>query len=216
MSAPTPHLSAEHRKMLEQESGIRPEVIEARGYFTAQTKAELARLGFSRAQQLAPALGIPIRNPTGQIANHQIRPDNPRKVKKKGSDKESTLKYETLKGSRLSLDTNPLSISKLADPSEPLWITEGSKKVDALVTHGLCAVGLMGVWGWRGTNGHGGKVALPDWENIALNGRLVYLAFDSDVMTKLEVYKALVRLKQFLEHRKAKIKIVYLPARNES
>ena len=34
-------------------------------------------------------------------------------------------------------------------------------------------------------NEHGGKTALPDWEQVALNdGRDVYAVFDSDVMTK--------------------------------
>ncbi|HSK83215.1 MAG TPA: hypothetical protein VK902_07380 [Rubrobacter sp.] len=54
---------------------------------------------------------------------------------------------------------------------------------------------------WRGANEKGGKVALPDWEHIALNGRKVYVAFDSDVMLKPQVHKALRRLKAFLEKR---------------
>ena len=83
----------------------------------------------------------------------------------------------------------------------PLFITEGIKKGDALVSRGLCAIALIGVWNWRGTNEHGGKTALPEWEYIALNDREVYIVFDSDVMLKQEVYAALVRLKAFLESR---------------
>jgi hypothetical protein len=60
-------------------------------------------------------------------------------------------------------------------------------------------VGLLGVWNWRGTNEHGGKVALPEWDLIALNGRQVYIVFDSDVMLKPQVHAALERLKNFLE-----------------
>jgi Domain of unknown function (DUF3854) len=93
----------------------------------------------------------------------------------------------------------------------PLFVTEGIKKGDALVSRGLCAVALLGVWNWRGTNAKGGKIALPEWEDIALNGRKVYIVFDSDVMTKPGVQKALSRLKAFLESRDAKVALVYLP-----
>ena len=198
-------LSDHHRAALARESSIKPEVITARGYRTVTAKADLAKLGFSRSQQLVPALLIPIHDPTGRVATYQIRPDEPREVKGK------KLKYETPTGSSLTLDVNPLSLNKLGDPATPLCITEGSKKVDALASRGLCALGLMGVWGWRGTNPNGGKTALPAWENVALNGRTVYLCFDSDVTTKREVYAALERLKAFLESRDAKVKIVYLP-----
>lgn len=36
---------------------------------------------------------------------------------------------------------------------------------------------------------------------MALNGRQVFVVFDSDVMLKKEVHSALVRLKAFLEGR---------------
>ena len=71
---------------------------------------------------------------------------------------------------------------------------------------------LIGVWNWRGTNGRGGKTALPEWEHVALNGRKVYVVFDSDVMEKREVHAALRRLKGFLESRDAKVMLIYLPA----
>src|SRR5262249_190311 len=45
---------------------------------------------------------------------------------------------------------------------------------------------------------------------IALNERQVYIVFDSDVMIKDGVYRALERLKPFLESRKASVWIIYL------
>ena len=99
------------------------------------------------------------------------------------------------------LDVHPSVRSMLGDPDKPLWVTEGIKKADSLVSRGCCAIALLGVWNWRGTNDAGGKIALPDWESVALNGRKVYICFDSDVMTNPQVYKALVRLKAFLESR---------------
>src|SRR5204863_5893664 len=83
-------------------------------------------------------------------------------------------------------------------------------KGDALVSRGECAVALLGVWNWRGTNSEGGKTALADFESVALNGREVYLAFDSDVSVKQEVHKALERLKALLEQRDARVRVVYL------
>jgi hypothetical protein len=101
----------------------------------------------------------------------------------------------------MALDVHPFTREKLGDPSVPLFITEGIKKGDALVSQGLCAIALIGVWNWRGTNEHGGKTVLPEWEFVALNNREVYIIFDSDVMLKQEVHVALARLKAFLEVR---------------
>jgi hypothetical protein len=72
-------------------------------------------------------------------------------------------------------------------------------------------VTLIGVWSWRGTNEAGGKVALPDWERIPLNGRFVYILFDSDVMLNRKVYAAQKRLQAFLESRGALVILIYLP-----
>ena len=47
------------------------------------------------------------------------------------------------------------------------------------VSQGLCCIALLGVWNWRGTDEHGGKAALPDWDSIALNDRPGYIVFDS-------------------------------------
>lgn len=198
-------LSANHRQMLVSESGIRPEIVEARGYRTVTTKADLKRLGFSDRQQNAPALLIPIYNPRGELATYQARADSPRIVKGKPA------KYETPKGSSMVLDVHPAARVKLGDPKTPLFVTEGIKKGDALVSHGLTAVALIGVWNWRGANEQGGKTALADWEHIALNNRRVYIVFDSDVMLKPSVHSALVRLKAFLEHRHARVALIYLP-----
>lgn len=184
-----------HRKTLVEESNIKPEIVEARGYRTVETKSELEALGFSKAQRRVPALLIPVLGPSGSIVNYQIRPDEPRIKDNKA------IKYETPSGSRVVLDVPPFSRGMLADPSVPLFITEGVKKGDALVSQGLCAVALLGVWNWRGTNERGGKTVLPEWDYIALNEREVFIVFDSDIALKPEVFRAMVRLKAFLEGR---------------
>jgi len=198
-------LSKSHRIMLEQESGVSANIVAARGYETVTTRTELKQRGFSSAQQNVPALLIPIFSPTGDIKLYQTRPDTPR------INKGKPVKYETPSGSSMALDVHPFAEDKIGDPSTPLFVTEGIKKGDALVTHGLCTVALIGVWNWRGKNEHGGKAALPEWEFVALNERRVYIVFDSDVMLKKEVHAALVRLKGMLEHKGAKVALIYLP-----
>jgi hypothetical protein len=187
-----------HHRQCINESGITPEVALARGYRSVTTRAELARLGFSAAQQIAPTLLLPVWGVTGEIVTYQHRPDQPRI---KGG---KPLKYETPAGSRMALDVPPAARRLLGDPSRPLFVTEGVKKADAAVSAGLCCIAVLGVWNWRGTNDDGGLTALADWEFVALKGRDVFLVFDSDVMTKPAVYAALRRLKAFLERRGAR------------
>ena len=198
-------LAPHHRTMLLKGSAIASEVVVSRGYRTVGDGAELEELGFGRVQRNAPGLLVPLHGPGGDVVLHQFRPDEPRI--KDGRQ----IKYETPSGARMALDVHPMARDRLGDPSVPLFVTEGVKKGDALVSQGLCAVALLGVWNWRGTNEKGGKIALPEWEDIALNGRKVYIVFDSDVMTKPGVQKALSRLTAFLESRDAKVALVYLP-----
>ncbi len=187
-------------------SAIAPDVACERGYRSVIVKADLQLLGFSERQRNVPALLIPIRNVYGDLVTYQIRPDHPR-IDKNGK----ALKYETVKGSRMALDVPSRARKWLGDPARPLFVTEGSRKADAAVSSGLCCVALQGVWSWRGKNEDDGTVALPDWEVVALNGRSVYIVFDSDVMQKVPVHKALARLKLLLESRQANVLVVYLP-----
>jgi Protein of unknown function (DUF3631)/Domain of unknown function (DUF3854) len=185
-------------------SAISPAVAQARGYRSLEQKARLTELGFSSTQARVPALLIPIWNVHGEIATYQTRADEPRIVDGK------PVKYETPRGSRMSLDVPPSCREQLRDPRVPLFVTEGVRKADAAASVGLCCVAVIGVWNWRGTNEFGGTTALADWESIALNGRPTYIVFDSDVMTKPSVNAALVRLKAFLASRHADIRLIYL------
>jgi hypothetical protein len=198
-------LLPQHQALVDA-SSISPEVAEARGYWSATSTAELEALGFRPYQCSVPALVVPIRDTTGRVVLHQIRPDRPRTT-----EAGRELKYETPAGATPVLDVHPNIVDALGDPKTPLWATEGSRKVDAAVSRGLVCIGLLGVDAWRGTNESGGKVALPDWEHIALNEREVFIAFDSDVMTKESVSMACARLKRFLKHRGARVRLVYLP-----
>src|SRR5215207_6122568 len=156
-----------HEQMLREESVIKPDVAEARGYWTATIPKELEALGFAESQRNTPALVLPIHNVDGENSLHTIRPDEPRQ------DASGKIrKYEFPAGCRMVMDVPPQARQYLGDPSVPLLVTEGVKKEDALISHGArCVVGLIGVWNWRGTNDNGGLTALSDWESVALKGR---------------------------------------------
>jgi hypothetical protein len=200
------HIFENHAAKL-AESAISPEVARERGYVSVDTKRQLEPAGFAGYQRRVPGLLIPVHDVTGTVALYQYRPDSPR-VTKRGTE----VKYETPGGSRMVLDVPPRERARIGNPSVPLWITEGIRKADAAVSAGMCCVALLGVDAYRGTNSDGGKVALADWESVALNGRLVYIAYDSDVMLKRNVHRALVRLGALLARRGAKVAYVYLPA----
>ena len=204
--SPGRNLLPQHQQHID-ESAILPEVAAERGYRSIEVKAELARLGFSDTQRRVPSLLIPVYDVHSEVVLYQTRPDEPR-IDKKGK----AVKYETPRGSRMALDVPPRARSWLDDPARPLFITEGVRKADSAVSRDLCCISLLGVWNWRGRNEKGGSVALPAWESIALKERLVYIVFDSDVMTKPSVYQALARLKDFLESRGAVVMVIYLPS----
>jgi hypothetical protein len=201
-------LADHHRQMLET-SGISAEVIGARGYFTVERKADVAALGFGPSLQYAPTLVIPVHGVVpGEAPWYMHRPDET--PIRDGRER----KYLIPAGRKMALDVPPTVHAGLGDPRPPLFVTEGPKKADALVSAGAKAVvGLPGVWNWRGRNGSNGRVLLPDWEWVALkDGRQVYICFDSDVLLKEQVHEACNRLAAALKRMGAKVAFVYLPA----
>ena len=137
MASPT--LALHHLRMLRDESGIAEEVIAERGYRSidgAQGYTELKALGFSK-QQATPSSGLllPLHTTDGQQPLTIYRPDQPQ------PDAKGRLrKYLLPKGASVRLDCPPRCRPILADPSMPLWITEGQKKADALASHGAVAL----------------------------------------------------------------------------
>src|SRR5215213_7541742 len=60
-------LCEEHRESLISGSGISEEVIQARGYWTAEDPDDLIDLGFAKTQRRTPALVIPVRGTCGEV-----------------------------------------------------------------------------------------------------------------------------------------------------
>ena len=186
-------------------SGITPEQADARGYETIRDPRRLAELGIAKGGQRTQGVLVPMLRADGSTWGWQYRPDHPRERRGK------LVKYETSTGQRNGIDVPPGVGPMLGDPNVPLWVTEGVKKADCAAVQGLCIVALPGVWSWRGTNGSGGKVAVGDWHDIALNGRRVILAFDGDVARKPEVHKAMSALADYLASKGAKVEYLHLP-----
>lgn len=202
-------LAPHHRQQL-IDSAISDAMIKTRRYWTATTKQELAALGFADYQQRIPALVVPLHRGDGRPAWAQIRPDSPR-IETRKNGKERVVKYEMPAGSHMLIDVHPALLAAINDPKIPAWIVEGIKKADALASRGHLALGLLGVWNWIGGNENGGKKALPDWRDIALNDRIVYIAFDSDMATNPNVALAAAELQQYLKSKSATVKIIHLP-----
>jgi Domain of unknown function (DUF3854) len=198
-------LFRQHQELLEA-SAVSVEIAAARGYVSVDTKARLERINVSPAGRRIPGLLVPLLRKDGSTWGYQYRPDSPRLT-----DADRAVKYETPAGQRAGLDVPPGAGSALDDPNIRLLVTEGTRKADSAWSHGLACVALPGVWSWRGTNLVGGKTALPEWHDVALNGRRVVLAFDSDVTSKRPVRAALTALAGYLESKGAKVEYLHLP-----
>jgi Protein of unknown function (DUF3631)/Domain of unknown function (DUF3854) len=199
----------EHHVAYLRDRGVSPEVARERGYRSADTKAQLRSIGFGESQRNVPGLIIPtfdVVSSNGECSAYQYRPDQPRVLDGR------VVKFETPRGARLSLDVPPRVREHLGNPDVPLWVTEGAVKADAAVSQGLCCAALFGVYGWRAKNDFGGTAVVPQLEWLHLKDRRrVYLAFDSDLMLKIQVHDALSRLYGVLEHFGADVAVVLLP-----
>jgi hypothetical protein len=203
------YLTLQHKQLL-TDSAIAPEVAAVRGYETVTDVEFLRAEGYADYQALVPALFIPRYDVHGQNGSSQIRPDKPRV--RDGAP----VKYETPLGAHNTLDVHPSMTQHLGNPRVPLFITEGVRKADAITSLGYTTIGLDGVYGWRGTNDSEGKTALPDFEQVAWNGRDVYMIFDSDVRTNTNVHAALRRLHDYLTKRGAQVSVILPPAMSDA
>jgi hypothetical protein len=206
-----PNLTAAHRAHLTA-SAISDALIAERGYVSIQGRTDWDQVThqtpLTRGARM-DGLAFPIYHLGRQVYTWVFRPDYPR------TRKGTPVKYEYPPQKTNTLDVLPRYQALLGDPQAPIWITEGAKKADAIATAydmRVVPINLNGVWGWRCTNLAGGKITLPDLDEIAWNGRTVVLAFDSDVIKKHGVMVALQRLARLLSGRGvAKLQTLALP-----
>lgn len=203
-------LTDAHIKLLRETSAISPEVMLARGYRSASLNDSeyYKENGWANLARALPGLEIPLWGPNGRSTRIQLRPDAPATIGK--GENARTMKYLFPAGETACVDVNPL-IAERVRGNEPLFIVEGVRKADSGVSQGIVAIALMGVYNFRGQNGRGGVTALPDWEDVSLQGRDVYVVFDSDVMTNPKVQQALNRFVAFIANRGARVSAIILP-----
>lgn len=200
----TTSIAAKHFSEWVDGSGISPEI------------AEVCLESIGDRQQISLILGwkgYPDHNPLGWVCHGvnlttfkksefcQFKPDTPIQF----PDKEKPAKYLTPK--HIPHDAIALPVRDwseiVSDPTEPVAITEGTKKGGALETCGYAALSLAGV-----EMGLNKNQLVPTVAAIAQPGRPIILIFDADIAEKEEVQKALVRLGNKLKRKKCQLLVV--------
>jgi len=197
-------LSPEHERMLREDSAVSPQIIAARGYYTATKPSEVPE-EFSARQRRRVGLVIPLYSPDGKTVSYQIRPNYPVSPKQK---------YENPRGGKIVADVHPAMRDKIKDVREPVFFTEGAKTADAVTSQGMCTVMLAGVWNFA-KPGTRCKKLLPCLKHVPLKGRVAYVGYDADSCTNPQVQDALSRFVALLEERGAKVLVVYPPVVND-
>jgi hypothetical protein len=201
-------LSDLHRRILEEGSAISCEVLEESGAWTITHGRQLPR-GFSKRQrERGGGILFVGHRPNGKTF-YVFRPDE--------SDPDNPgLKYEAtckkLGGPGNVLYAHPSQRQLIDDTKVPVIFVEGIKKALSIITSAkaageeVLAVAILGVWNWLS----GGKPIL-DMFDIPVEGRQVYVCFDSDVFSNPDVSGAARRLAGHLIARGATVYLWYPP-----
>src|SRR5215213_10415373 len=186
-------LSDLHQGILYDDSGIDPPVEAERGTFTASRGKDVPQDHGWLPQK--PGIVFPVHTLDGGIF-YRLRPDNPGRFPK----------YMQPKGHPNRLDVHPRQHERIKQPGGMRYVTEGERKVDAGVSHGLLMVGISGVW-----NGQKDKELIPDWHLLPLEGEGYSITFDSDIACNPNVQMAADRQARLLREAGAEVFITLLP-----
>ena len=195
-----PALLPHHAHELVVESGIDPAVVARRGYRSV-TATEARALGFAD-YQCGDGLLLPQWTLAGVQRGFKLKRDTPRT-----DDRGKVIKYEFPAGAPPAFDVHPAARHLLGNPSVPVYFTEGLKKADAGVSRGALFVDVGSVWMFLN-----GRLVVPDLDEIPLDGRLVRVVYDSDLLHKPSVAEALQRFCHALHRRGARVEVAHLPS----
>jgi hypothetical protein len=197
-------LEPQHAQLLAS-AGIQPSVALDRGYRSIRSKAALQPLGFTLAQARVPSLLVPLFTPGDGTIGNALRTDEVR------TDRDGRLiRYENRLGNRPILEANPAVHADLRNTTAALWVTDGTRRADALASAGACAVSLLNLDLWQATTREEGLAVVPAWRAIPLEGRSVFLVADSSLDDRPELQRAFARLKIFLDSCGSLTRLVYL------
>ena len=206
-------LSREHLAEL-QASGISPEAAVERGYQTVYRDSpndlrNVTRLrglgvpGWALEPTSFPGLLIPQYDVHGQTWGHIWKPRRP-----VPGDDGKLRKYAFPRSTGQRIDVPRRCSNAILDPTVPIWITEGSKKADALASAGQVAFSVNGITGWT----HDGGIPVGDLQSVQWRGREVRIAFDADMPDKPLVKQQAQKLADHLLARgAAEVRMICLP-----
>lgn len=189
-------LNKYHMKHLSK-SAIRPNVAEACGVYSeknAKTLSAFIGMDYSKFSESNHALVFPYYCLTEkrEIVAHSVRPDKPKDLKRKYIKRKHA-------PNRLYVPKT-ITLEKLNDTSIPLLIAEGEKKALAGVSCGKLTVSIGGVTSWKTKyeRPNGDTEPLKEFYQIPLKNRKVYICFDSDIATNINIVKAETKFAKFL------------------
>jgi hypothetical protein len=199
-------LNSRHISQLEEGSGIAREVIAERRVRSITHGRELPK-GFSwRQRRRGSGILFTVHRPKGETS-WSFRPDEP-DPKDPGRKYEQPSKHYGGPGN--VLDVHPRMRHLIDDPRVEISFVEGIKKADALVSRGMPAIAITGVWNWL-SDGE----PIPDMLDIPVGGRRVNICFDSDMLYNPNVQEAAKRLAEHLTERGAEVFVTYLPNKRD-
>ncbi|MBM4046733.1 MAG: DUF3854 domain-containing protein, partial [Planctomycetes bacterium] len=207
----TPTLRAHHLDDLRR-SGLSDATIAALGFYSVTRQEAGKVLTFDPGSD---CMAIPFPSVDGQKPFLRFKPDTPLTI----PGQERAAKYLSPKGADNRLYIPPATRSLLQNADAAIIITEGEKKGAKADQEGFACVGLTGVECWRQKprDAQGRKVddadsvPIPDLDLVTWRKRTVFLVFDSDIVRKPEVRRALWALRGELVRRGAIVHVVYLP-----
>jgi len=204
------HLADLHR------SGLTDETIKADGYYSETDPGLIARmLNWDRpARTLGPCLVIPFRK-LDDTRNWfcRVRPDHPITHK----DEKDPAKYEQPVGVSPPAFFPAAALARThAATLSAMGLVEGEKKSSASTQAGWPCIGLCGVWSWqkpRPKSGpRGDRELIDDLAQIPWDGRVVWIAFDTDEKRKPNVNHARAELARVLTDLGALVHFVDFPS----
>jgi Domain of unknown function (DUF3854) len=201
-------LSDSDRRTLEVGSAISREVLEENGVRTITHGPELPD-GFSgRQRKRVPGVLFTVTRPNGK-ADWIFRP-NAADPERPGLKYEARCKALGSPGNVLAIPVGQRQL--IDDVSVPVIFVEGIKKMLSIVSAArragavVLVVGIPGVWNWMSD-----AKPIADMFDIPVEGRKVYVCFDSDVFRNSDVSDAARRLAGHLIGRGAAVYLCYLP-----
>lgn len=170
-----------------------------------------SREAMERGYPALPCLVIPYYDPAGNPLGHRKRPFQRVRFLRIPANRADHPKYMQLPGSGIHVYFPRIGcnwIVTLADPTVPLYVTEGEKKAAKACKEGFPCFALGGVNSYQSKQ-HG-DVLIDDLRAIDWWNREVRVCFDSDLLTNINVREALMDFALALEQEGADVRVVLL------